>query len=296
MVSKNDITTRVTTGPRSTVKRAPRKSACLIQFSGDALGRRYYMHGVDVVVGRSKTSGIIVQDNSVSRAHARLILDGDQVEIEDIGSSNGTYVNNRRIRSRRLLQDGDLLRLGLVHLKYLAKGNVENVFHDKMYRMATIDPGTQLYNRKYLLEALDSEFQFSLAQERPLAVIYYDLDFFKLVNDTYGHACGDLILRECATVAKACLRGDDILGRLGGEEFVVVLPNTNARAAARLAERIRKAIDVHKFNYEGKVLRQTVSMGVSEILPQFKSSKALLDDADQKLYQSKHGGRNRIVA
>ena len=296
MAARTEVTTRLTTGPRSAVKRSPRKSACLIQYSGEALGRRHYIGGAEVMAGRAKTCAIVILDISVSRAHARLITDGTQVFIEDLDSTNGTFVNDRRIRTRRVLHDGDLLRMGQVHLKYLAKGNVENMFHDKMYKMATMDPGTDLYNRKYLLEALDSEFQFSRAQERPLSVIYYDLDYFKAVNDTHGHACGDFVLRECADVARACLRGDDILGRYGGEEFVVVLPNTNARVASRLAERIRKAIDTHKFQYDGKTLRQTVSMGVTEISPQFKTYKALLEDADQKLYQSKNTGRNRIVA
>jgi diguanylate cyclase (GGDEF)-like protein len=296
MASRNEITTRVT-GARTTVRRARgRKNPCLVQYSGETLGRRYYIDHAEVVVGRSKTAGIVISDDSVSRAHARFAVSRDEVSIEDLGSSNGTWVNDRRIHARTALRDGDLLRLGLVQLKFLGRDNAENVFHDKIYRMATIDAGTQIYNRKYLLEALDSEFKYSQQRGAPLAVIFYDLDHFKRVNDHHGHACGDFVLRECSGVAKDCVRKDDVLARYGGEEFVVMLPQSDAATAVRLAERLRKAIETHRFVYDGLVLRQTVSLGVAEISPAIRTSKALLEAADQKLYQAKNGGRNRVVA
>jgi diguanylate cyclase (GGDEF)-like protein len=296
LATRNDITTRIL-GTKKPVRRArARGHACLIQYSGDALGRRYYINGADVMVGRAKTAGINIADESVSRAHARFTTSDETVEVEDLGSSNGTWVNDRRIRSRTALHDGDLIRLGLVQLKFLGKDNVENIFHDKIYRMATVDAGTQLYNRKYLLEALDSEFKYSRAQSLPLAVIFYDLDHFKQINDLHGHVCGDFILRKCADVAKNCVRRDDVLARYGGEEFVVVLPQTDRATATRLAERIRKAIEGHRFLHEGSTLRQTVSMGVAEMTPAMHSCEALLEDADNKLYQAKDAGRNRIVS
>ncbi len=292
-----NITTRITDGAHMTQKLAPARSrACLIQYSGEALGKRFLLDAPEICVGRTPSNGIVVPDDSVSREHARIFSSGDAVEIEDLGSSNGTFIYDERVRSRVELRDGDMLRLGTVLFKFFARDNLEFVFHDKIYRMATIDAGTQLFNKKYLLETLDSEFRFCRIYGRPLSLIYYDLDFFKKVNDTHGHSCGDYILRESASVVKSCVRGEDILARFGGEEFIAVLPNADIKTATELAERFRASMEVYPFGYEGKTIKQTISAGVSSLKPKFKTYEDLLNDADRKLYQSKNSGRNRVTA
>lgn len=297
MATPPDISTRITNGVKSP---APRVRAsgrpCLIQYNGELLGRRLQLDAPDIVIGRVSAAGIYIPDDSVSREHARLVTGGATVEVEDLGSSNGTFINDQRLSSRTALRDGDVLRVGAILLKFFAQDNIESAFHDHIYRMATVDAGTGLFNRKYLLETLASEVRLSRGYRRPLSVIYYDLDFFKKVNDTHGHACGDFVLRESAQVAKTCLRAEDVLARYGGEEFVVLLPNTNAQTAAALAERIRAAMAAHPFVFEGKTLAQTVSLGVSELQAGFASGDELLADADRKLYQSKQAGRNRVTA
>lgn len=297
MAEKSEITTRVTAGHNRVYDRLPaRKRACLIQYNGDALGHRYFVDKPVVAVGRSPTNGIVILDVSVSRLHAKCYAANNTIDIEDSGSRNGTFINDQRIQTRTALHDGDMLRLGSILLKFFAYDNVENVIHDKIYRMATIDAGTRIFNKNYLLETLESEFTFSRVYGRPLSVIYYDLDFFKKVNDAHGHHCGDYVLCECAQVAKSCVRKDDILGRLGGEEFVVVLPNADGHTAAELAERIRKTIETHPFVFEGRSLTQTISSGVAQMKPEFKTFQDLLNDADRKLYLSKNSGRNRVTA
>ncbi len=296
MEFKSDITTRVATGLNRTFTREPaRTRPCLIQYSGDALGRRYFLDDPEIAIGRAPTNGIVIADGGVSRVHAKCTGMGDMMELEDLGSRNGTFINDRRLHNRTPLRNGDIVRLGTVLLKFFARDNFENAFHDKIYRMATIDPGTEVFNRSYLLDTLDAEFKYSRLQKLPLSLLYYDLDFFKRVNDAHGHSCGDYVLRESAQVAKSCVRREDVIGRYGGEEFVVVLPAADAAVAADLAERIRKSIATHAFVYEGKTLNQTVSIGVSQNQPAFETYQALLDDADRKLYQSKNAGRNRVT-
>ena len=291
------IQTRITGGAKPTDLRAPTRSrACLIQYSGDALGRRFLLDAPEITIGRAPTNGIVIPDDSVSREHAKIFSSGDATAVEDLGSSNGTFIHGARVQSRTTLQDGDILKAGSVLLKFFANDNIESAFHDKIYRMATVDAGTQLFNKKYLLETLESEFELSRVYGRPLSAIYYDLDFFKNVNDTHGHHCGDYILRECAQVAKSCMRAEDILARFGGEEFVAILPNADGRTAAELAQRICKAVADYDFVFDGTKLKQTISVGVSENQPAFKSATALLNDADRKLYQSKNSGRNRVTA
>jgi len=169
--------------------------------------------------------------------------------------------------------------------------------------MATIDAGTEIFNKQYLMDGLESEIKYSRAIGRPLSVIIFDLDFFKKVNDTYGHNAGDYVLKETARVAKGVVRKDDILGRFGGEEFVVILPNSDARIATELADRIRQVIEQFPFNIEvdgpnGKQKiqhRQTASMGVAQLTSDMPGPAALLEAADKKLYLSKQGGRNRVT-
>jgi diguanylate cyclase (GGDEF)-like protein len=301
----SDDKTIIAENPNLTILQSPkRKNACLVQYSGAKLGKRYPLTDVSSVVGRSPTVQIIVNEASVSRQHARFVTQADSVLVEDLGSSNGTFVNDVRTDGLVKLNDGDIVRLGTVLLKFFAHDNVDSVMHDKIYRMATIDAGTQIFNKQYLMDALESELKFAKTYNRELAIIYYDLDHFKPVNDTYGHNAGDFILKESAALVKAAVRKEDILGRFGGEEFVIILPNTDGRTATELAERIRQKHEQHVFeiDYEknGQKARQnhrqTISMGVSQLLPPIATVAEFLDAADQKLYNSKQSGRNRVTA
>ena len=280
-----------------------RKNACLVQYSGAKLGKRYPLTEATNVVGRSPTAQIIINEASVSRQHARFMVMGEQVTLEDMGSSNGTFVNDVRTQAPVLLKDSDIIRLGTVLLKFFAHDNAESVMHDKIYRMATIDAGTQIFNKQYLLDALESEFKFSKTYGRDLSIIYYDLDHFKPVNDTYGHNAGDFILKESASIVKTSVRKDDILGRFGGEEFVIILPNTDGKTAAELAERIRMKHESHPFVFEFEDKgakktakhRQTISIGVSQLKADIANTQDFLESADKKLYHSKQSGRNKVT-
>lgn len=292
----DDPTTRVTqTDQRAFRRPMARKRPCLIQYTGDALGRRFLVDDQEVTMGRAPGNGFVILDDSVSRSHVKCRIVGDAVEIEDINSRNGTFVNDVRIDGTCVLRNGDIVRLGSVLFKFFEYDNIEHAFHDKIYRLATVDVATDTFNKNYLIQSLESEFAYCRAYGRPLAVIYYDLDYFKKVNDDHGHGCGDFILRETCSIAKSCVRKDDIVGRLGGEEFLVVLPNADGMMGVELAERIRTSVESHPFAFEGKALRQTVSMGVAQARRDMEHYLALLNEADRRLYESKRSGRNRVT-
>lgn len=296
-VPMSDIPTRATGSRRDAGRRANQeRQACLIQYSGPGLGRRHVLPPGVVVIGRGTQAQLVIPDDSVSREHVRLLVVQGQVQAEDLGSSNGSQINGQALTQRTVLRDGDILQLGSVHLKFFSQDSVESAFHDEIFRKATLDVGTQVYNRMHLLESLDTAFAYSVPIAQPLSLIYFDLDHFKRVNDTHGHSCGDHVLRETARVARECVRENDILGRYGGEEFVVVLPGCDLRLAAALAERLRQTVELHTFRYEGLALRQTVSAGVSQRGEGMRTPRDLLDDADRKLYRAKQGGRNRVIA
>ena len=142
----SDIATRITDGaPKVTVARAPTPvRACLIQYSGASLGRRYQLDAPEILVGRAQECGIMLADGSVSREHAKIFSSGETFEIEDLRSSNGTFIQSQRIATRTPLSDGTTLRFGSVMFKFFAQDNIESAFHDNIYRMATVDAGTEL--------------------------------------------------------------------------------------------------------------------------------------------------------
>jgi len=165
--------------------------------------------------------------------------------------------------------------------------------------MAVIDPLTGLHNRRYLDSHLQTLFDRAMARRRPLSVMITDLDRFKSINDTYGHDGGDRVLKEFARRLRQNVRGIDLACRFGGEEFVVVMPDTDQQVAEKVAERVRAEIAKAPFftsGNEGEGIAVTVSVGVSSLKPYGDRMEDLMKRADIALYEAKSGGRNRVVA
>ena len=163
---------------------------------------------------------------------------------------------------------------------------------ESLYRT---DDLTGLYNRRHIMEQLTYEVLRLHRTKSPFSVILFDIDHFKQINDNYGHACGDYVLRSLAEVLKKALRSIDIAARMGGEEFLVLLPDTHLHGAAIGAERLRKEMEQYPFTYEGMQFSVTISLGVSEACNDFMLDE-LLDLVDDNLYKAKNRGRNRLVA
>ncbi len=154
---------------------------------------------------------------------------------------------------------------------------------------------TQLFNRRYIEETLSKEFNRARRYAHPLTVILTDIDHFKQVNDTHGHLAGDEVLRIISRRLQNSLRDTDILGRYGGEEFLIVLPNTGTRGGKVLAERLRHAIESEPVAFGDTHLSINVSLGITELREDSRDYEQLVGEADQALYQSKEGGRNQAT-
>ena len=153
--------------------------------------------------------------------------------MQDLGSTNGTFVNDQRGASCTL-KDGDQIKVGRSILKYMPGDNIEANYHEEIYRLMTMDALTQTYNRRYFNEALERECQRApCATRASLSLLIFDIDYFKKINDTYGHVAGDSVLRQLAVVVKPRLRLQDVLARVGGEEFAVLLPEVDIDGRAR---------------------------------------------------------------
>jgi two-component system, cell cycle response regulator len=280
------------------IQKAKEQEACLIIIRGTPQGHRFFLTQDEMTIGRDPIADIQIQDPSISRKHAKLTKEEGQVRLTDMGSSNGTFVNDKRVPPSQsvVLAKEDMVKLGSSILKYLPKGELEILFYGNLGLAAHTDALTRIYNKGYLLEALEAEFKRAKALHTEFSILYFDLDHFKKINDTYLHDAGDFVLRElCTMVRTQYLRPKDVFARYGGEEFVVLLLNTNAAKASELAERIRGGVESHAFSYEGKRIPVTVSMGIAELSADIESPLTLLRAADRALYTAKNSGRNRVV-
>jgi len=274
------------------------RSACLVHIypTGPGMGLRYTLTDEPLVVGRGNDCEIRINDHSVSRRHARVQPGVDGYYAVDLQSTNGTYVNDVPA-SMCKLKDGDYLRVGNCIYRFLMGGNVETEYHEEIYRLTIIDALTEIHNKRYFLEFLDRELARSSRYDRPLSLVMIDIDRFRAINEDLGHLGGDFTLRELASRIKGNIRKEELFARYGGEEFAVVLPETPREGAMNLAERLVRVINSQTFQYEDKTYPVTISVGVTTTLGEKAITPSeLIRRADEKLYQAKHEGRNRVVS
>jgi diguanylate cyclase (GGDEF)-like protein len=277
---------------------ATRRDACVVHIypTGPGMGARYALTDSPMVLGRGNDCDIRINDHSVSRRHARIQPGADGYYAVDLRSTNGTFVNDVPASICKL-KDGDYLRVGNCIYRYLAGGNVEAEYHEEIYRLTIIDALTDIHNKRSLLEFLDRELSRSARYGRPLALVLFDLDHFKAVNDELGHLGGDFTLREVAACVKGSIRKEELFARYGGEEFAVVLPETNHESGSAVAERLRQRVERHNFQYEGKSYPVTISVGVAVTTGDAAlTPDDLIRQADEKMFEAKRQGRNRVCA
>ncbi|MDP2157771.1 MAG: sensor domain-containing diguanylate cyclase [Nitrospirota bacterium] len=167
--------------------------------------------------------------------------------------------------------------------------------HAEIERMATTDGLTGLYNHRVFQQKLTEELKRSERHETPLSLLLTDIDFFKKVNDTYGHPVGDFVLKGVSRILQHEIRDIDIAARYGGEEFVVILPGTDSIGAKNIAERLRKAIMAETFSSDNRTLKVTTSIGIATVPADARTKEELIEKTDQALYHAKHNGRNQSV-
>ena len=271
------------------------KEACLVVIYGLDLGKKYNLDKPSLIIGRSSKADIQIDQESVSRNHCKIINTGKTIMMRDLGSTNGTYVNDELI-DEYVLRDGDFIKIGRSIFKFLSGNNIENAYHEEIYRLTTIDGLTQVFNKRYFLETLEREIGRAQRYRRDLSLIIFDIDHFKKINDTYGHLAGDHVLKHLALVIKSRIRREDILSRYGGEEFTIILPEIDRENASQFADKIRRLIEKAVFKFEDTEIPITISIGVAAYAPESGDVAEFIKVADDKLYQAKTQGRNRVVS
>lgn len=277
--------------------RAPRSASgngILIIIYGDDLGRRVRVGTEPLIIGRSPQCEIQIDQESVSRNHCRVRFDGSEFLVRDLGSTNGTYVNDNLVDEEGRLRHGDQLKVGRTILKFIVGDDIEADYHEEIYRLMTTDGLTQLHNKRHFDEMLDREVARAKRYKRSFSLLVFDIDHFKTINDRFGHLAGDAVLRQLGAVLSGRLRVNDVLARIGGEEFALITPEVGVDGAKELAGKIRRLIADTRFEFEGMRVEVTLSVGVAEWQPHYGDGAEIFQAADAKMYEAKRSGRNQV--
>lgn len=277
------------------MERAQTHEPALVMLEGDLPGQVFRLRAGRQIIGRRPECDIRVRERAVSGIHAEVIRVRDTVTINDLASTNGTLVNGMRIRTPVSLVQGTLVKVGNCVFRFI-DSLLEVEFTETMHARGITDQLTGAFNKAYIVARLG--FVIDLASDaHPVSITTFDFDNFKQVNDQFGHAAGDYVLKEtCALITSSFVRPGDLFARMGGEEFVIVLPDTSTEQATIIAERIRQTLEATTFEYDGMTIRLTSSFGVCCAMSAVEQPESILLRADELLYRSKREGRNRVTS
>ncbi len=262
-------------------------------------GREMKLGEKPILIGRSREASFRLTDRMVSRRHCviRPVREKNEVYylVEDVGSSNGTYVNEERILDKKILTSGDKIRVGETILKFHFKDEFDTLFFQKLYKMAVYDGHTGLLNKSFFMDEAKIQFEIASRQNLPLSLVLFDLDDFRAVSERFGHPVGDIVLKKVAEIITTSKRTQDIAGRLGMEEFGVLLPATDINGAVALAERVRENVEKTPIKAYHEIVKVTISAGISNYPTTASSLSELMGQAEQALSQAKGMGKNKVL-
>ena len=265
----------------------------VLVVSGERVGTRCLLDA-PLLVGRDPSAGLRLRDAGISWHHARFeIRDDGCVHVVDLGSTNGTRVNDRKV-DESVLVHGDCVEVGSTLLRLEMADGVEATFHDELDKLLNQDDLTGLVNRRRWDSEATLVFEAAQARRRPLVLLLMDLDGVKRINDTHGHHFGAYTIAEAGRLIGRIAGRRGIAARIGGDEFAVILADTDAETGVDIAHEIRDAIRQHKFELEGIAIHPAISIGVSALAPEVPDLASLVRRADAALYRAKSAGRDRV--
>jgi two-component system cell cycle response regulator len=278
-------------------KRQAKDRHLLIRARGAHLGQVLILGAQPHRVGRANECEIWLSDDGVSRKHATVLFENGNYFVEDTGSANGTFVGGQKV-DRAMLRDGDLIQFGpQAVFRYSQADEGQEQLLRQLYEASVTDALTGANNREHFDNQLRMELSFARRHGTDLALVMFDVDHFKKVNDTYGHPVGDEVLVEISKAARRLVRNEDVFARYGGEEFALILRGIALDGAKIVGERLRERIQSLSVETDKGHLTVTVSVGCASFATLTDpTAETLVQTADKRLYAAKHGGRNRVVA
>ena len=269
----------------------------LIRARGAQLGHVTRLGAEPARIGRANDCEIWLSDDGVSRRHAAIRFEAGGFVIEDTQSANGTFVGGQRVE-HTALRDGDLIQFGpQAVFRYSVADEGQEQLLRQLYEASVTDALTGANNREHFDTQLRMELSFARRHGTDLALVMFDVDHFKRVNDGYGHPVGDEVLVEISKETRRLVRNEDVFARYGGEEFALILRGIALEGARIVGDRLRERIAAVTVETDRGPLKVTISVGCASLASLADPSvEALVQAADQRLYAAKHAGRNRVVA
>ncbi|HYX29423.1 MAG TPA: GGDEF domain-containing protein [Pyrinomonadaceae bacterium] len=288
-------------------RRSARRPA-LVFLRGELLAVPIPLDREQVTLGRALDADIRISDGRASRLHARITTEHDQTSgetkyrLSDLGSTNGTILNGTRIDTA-YLEDGDKFEVGEQLIRFEMLDEIDREFQQQIHRLLVHDELTGLLTSKSFFSELRREAARAEAEDMPFCVLMMDIDYFKDVNDTYGHLVGSETLEDVGAIIKKSLRAGDVGARFGGEEFAAFLLDADYSQGLIAAQRVRAAIEKHLFPAVRrdsaepiKTHHITISIGVASYPEDGRDPIQLVELADSALYRAKRNGRNQVCA
>ena len=273
-----------------------KKSPYLVVYAGRDTGKRFALREQgETTIGRGREANVVIDDERISRLHCAVTITGAEVAVDDLGSRNGTFVDGDKVDRRPFTAESSL-QIGKTVMRLEYRDRMEIDFQDELFRNATTDALTGIPNRHFFMCRAKEELPLARRLNMPVVLAIIDIDRFKKINDTYGHLAGDYVLGQVASLIASDKRTEDLLGRYGGDEFIVMLRGKLEKSGAMgFCERIRKTVAVFPFTFDGQQIPVTLSTGLCFAMAHEQPDlEELIARADRALYGAKQEGRNRV--
>lgn len=275
--------------------RLDKKLPTLLVLKGADAGLRIPLTKDSLTIGRTVEADLVFHDEQISRRHASILSDSTRQSyiIADLGSTNGTFVNDRPI-TRCELKDGDKIFVGTTILKFVLQDEVESESGEIVDRLMFQDDLTGLVVKRRFYNELKIQLHYAGAQNKPLSVLMMDMDGLKKINDTHGHPTGAFIISEVGKIIGQICNQSGQACRYGGDEFVAYLLGADKQESLEVGESIRSQVKEHIFEKDGLEHRVSISIGVATFPQDGKTVEMITKSADEALYRAKAKGRNTV--
>jgi len=266
----------------------------LIILSGTEQGKRFLLDKQINTFGRGSEVDIMISDLKTSRLHGAFIIGDEKILLEDYHSTNGVYVDGNRV-TKCEVDPKSRIRIGNTTIRIDFKNSVEAEFEDNLVAAATTDPLTGLLNRRSFAKFALDEIAFCIEHDCFTTIAVCDADYFKKINDRFGHPTGDFVLKHLARTIQGNFNDGDLLARYGGEEFIVLLRRSGPDICQNACKKLISAVSSHEILFEGHSITTTISVGMcSRKGAAIGSLDEMIKRADEALYLAKNNGRNRF--
>ena len=278
------------------LKEKDRRTPVLIIMQGAEIGRRHVIRQPSITMGRDpeKADVSVLEDQWISSVHLIITTSGNNIYVEDAGSTNGTFLNGKRISRRKRLAEGDKLMIGKTVFKFTLHDAFEDKFHRQLEFLMNVDELTRLPVKRVFQAMWQRALDKALAGNAPMSVLMMDMDGLKTINDTHGHHVGAGTIAEVGRLLGELIIPQGCVTRFGGDEFCAYVENCDRRQGKELGEKIRRTVADHRFIIDDIRVRPTISIGVSSIQENGRSVGELFISADAALYAAKKQGKNCV--